>query len=322
MKTVPLGDTGTDVAAMCFGTMYFGTKQDEETSRRLLDRYVEAGGTFLDTANAYSHWVEGGHGGESESLLGRWMAERKNRDELFIATKVAFAYPGTEDDPGVERGLSAAQIESECEKSLKRMGIDTIDLYYAHHDDKATPLDESIEAFDRLVKAGKVRYIGASNYVAWRLADALNRSAANSWARFQCVQQKHTYLRPVHGVDVGVWPPAYPYFMDMCREKSLTVIAYSPLLKGAYVRDDRSVTGMYAGADSDARLAALKAVADEKGVTANQVVLAWMMHCDPVVIPLFATSSIEQLEEDLGALDVALDEDDMKRLDEASGMQG
>ena len=321
MKTIPLGDTGVDVSAMCLGTMYFGTKQDEDTSRQLLDQYVEAGGTFLDTANCYSHWVEGGCGGESESLLGRWMAERKNRDRLFIATKVAFGYPGTDKAPGVESGLSAKQIETECEKSLKRMGIDTIDLYYAHHDDKVTPLEESLEAFDRLVKAGKVRYIGASNYVAWRLADGLNLSGENSWARFQCVQQKHTYLRPVPGVDVGVWPPAYPYFMDLCREKSLTVIAYSPLLRGAYVRDDRPVTEMYAGADSDARLGALKDVAAEKGVTPNQVVLAWMLHCDPVVIPLFSASSSEQLTEDLGALDVALSEDDMKRLDEASGIQ-
>ncbi|MFC1462740.1 aldo/keto reductase [Verrucomicrobiota bacterium] len=322
MKTVPLGDTGVDVSAMCLGTMYFGTKEDEDTSRQLLDQYVEAGGTFLDTANCYSHWVEGGYGGESESLLGRWMAERKNRDQLFIATKVAFGYPGTDESPGVETGLSAAKIEAECEKSLKRMGIDTIDLYYAHHDDKATPLEELLEAFDRLIEAGKVRYIGASNYVAWRLADALNISASNSWARFQCVQQKHTYLRPVPGADVGVWPPAYPYFFDLCREKSITAIAYSPLLRGAYVRNDRPAGRMYAGADSDARMAALKELAGEKGVTANQAVFAWMMHCDPVVIPLFSVSSSEQLTEDLGALDVELNEEDMGRLDEASGILG
>ena len=166
MRTVPLGKTGVEVSVFCLGTMDFGTHTDPETSYKLLDLYVEKGGFFLDTANVYARWWPGYVGGESETLLGRWMHERKNRSRLFLATKVGFEMPG------VERGLRAHQIEEECEKSLKRLGIETIDLYYAHRDNPNTPLEETLEAFYRLIKAGKVRFIGASNYPAWWLEEA------------------------------------------------------------------------------------------------------------------------------------------------------
>jgi aryl-alcohol dehydrogenase-like predicted oxidoreductase len=166
MKTIPLGSTGVKVSALCLGAMYFGTKQDEETSFRLLDAYLDAGGSFIDTANIYAWWIDGCRGGESESLLGRWMQARKNRNKLFLATKVGFGY----DDVPV--GLTAKLIQRECEKSLKRLGTERIELYYAHVDDPKTPLEESLEAFDRLVEQGKVRFIGASNYSAWRLEEA------------------------------------------------------------------------------------------------------------------------------------------------------
>ncbi|HAJ36825.1 MAG TPA: aldo/keto reductase, partial [Chloroflexi bacterium] len=139
-----LGRSGVDVSMYCLGAMYFGSRNDRTTSYRMLDRYVDAGGSFIDTANIYAWWVEGCRGGESETLLGEWLRERGNRDRLFIASKVGFQY----DD--VTRGLSAAQIEAECDKSLRRMGIDTIDLYYAHVDDRNTPMHETMEAFDRL----------------------------------------------------------------------------------------------------------------------------------------------------------------------------
>src|SRR5690606_22826887 len=127
---------GEDVSALCLGVLNFGSRDDERTSYALLDQYIDAGGSFLDSANIYSHWVEGCKGGESDALLGRWMRERGNRGDLFIASKVGFEYPG------VQRGLRAAQIEAECEKSLRRLGVETIDLYYAHVDDRATPLEE------------------------------------------------------------------------------------------------------------------------------------------------------------------------------------
>jgi aryl-alcohol dehydrogenase-like predicted oxidoreductase len=148
METQKLGKTGVDVSALCLGAMYFGTRNDQATSYRVLDKYVEAGGTFIDTANIYAHWVKGFKGGESETLLGEWMQGRGNRDKLFIASKVGFGYPG------VPVGLRANQIEEECNKSLRYLKIDTIDLYYAHVDDRKTPLEETLEAFDKLVKAG------------------------------------------------------------------------------------------------------------------------------------------------------------------------
>ena len=175
--------------------MYFGTRNDEATSFRLLDIFVDAGGFFIDTANIYTHWVEGYKGYESEALLGRWMKARKNRPRLFIATKVGFEIPYY----GVQRGLPAATILQECDTSLRNLGVETIDLYYAHCDDPNTPLEESLQAFDRLVKAGKVRAIGASNYQAWRLEEARWTSRAHGWSEFCCVQRRHTYLHPRPG---------------------------------------------------------------------------------------------------------------------------
>lgn len=314
MRTVALGSTETEVSALCLGTMYFGTTTDEETSRTLLDRYVEAGGRFLDTANAYAHWVPEGHGGDSEALLGRWLRDRGNRDELFVATKVGFGYAGAADDPGAERGLTAEQVRTECEKSLKRMGIDTIDLYYAHYDYRQTPLEETLEAFDALVTAGKVRYIGASNYAAWRLADALNVSRQNGWAEFVCVQQKHTYLHRDLWQDYELWPPADQHVLDQCRSKGLGVVAYSPLIRGAYAREDRPLGAEFRTTHKERQLEAVMSLAEEQGATTNQMVLAWMLHSDPQVIPLFSCSKLEQLEENLRALDVELTQEDMARL--------
>ncbi len=315
MRTIPLGHTGVEVSALCLGAMYFGTRTGEATSLALLDQYVAAGGTFIDTANIYAHWAEGGQGGESETLLGRWMKQRGNRADLFIASKVGFEYTG------VDRGLSAGRIEAECDKSLRRLGVETIDLYYAHVDDRATPLDETLAAFDRLVQAGKVRYVGASNYTAWRLEEARAVSAAGGYPVFCGVQQRHTYLRPKPGADFDPQLAANDDLLDFCRVRSaeITLLAYSPLLGGAYTRADRPVPAEYAGPDTDARLAALRAVAAAHGATPNQVVLAWMLHSDPVVIPVFAASTPQQMAENLGALDVALSPGDMAQLNGASG---
>ncbi len=313
MQTVPLGNTGVDVSALCLGAMYFGTRNDERTSFELLDQYVAAGGTFIDTANIYAHWVEGGQGGESESLLGRWMKARGNRADLFLASKVGFNMPG------VERGLTAAQIETECEKSLRRMGVETIDLYYAHVDDRVTPLDETLAAFDRLVRAGKVRFIGASNYLAWRLEQAHWVSKTHDWPSFCCVQQRYTYLRPKPGASFDPQISVNDDLLDYVRARrhDFTLLAYSALLGGAYVRDDRPVPEQYRGPDAEARLRVLREVAAEAGATPNQVVLAWMMHSDPPVIPLIAASEPRHLAENIGALDVRLSAGQMERLNHA-----
>ena len=157
MKRVKLGRTNIEVSALAMGSDLIGSRIDRETSFRLFDFFSENGGTLIDTANMYSCWLPGCKGGESETTIGLWMKERGNRDQMVVSSKVGF------DFPGCAGGLSAAEIERECEKSLKRLQTDTIDLYYAHRDDRDTPLEETMEALDRLIKAGKVRVAGASN---------------------------------------------------------------------------------------------------------------------------------------------------------------
>lgn len=313
MRTLPLGNTGEDVSALCLGVLNFGSRDDERTSYALLDQYIDAGGSFLDSANIYSHWVEGCKGGESDALLGRWMRERGNRGDLFIASKVGFEYPG------VQRGLRAAQIEAECEKSLRRLGVETIDLYYAHVDDRATPLEETMSAFDRLVRAGKVRYIGASNYLAWRLEQAHWVSKTNDLTAFCCLQQRFTYLRPNPNARFGSQQVAGDAVRDYVRARrhDFTLLAYSALLGGTYTREDRPLPEEYRSADSEVRLRALREVAGETGATPNQIVLAWMLHSDPPVLPLIAVSTSEQLVENLAVLDIRLSDDQMRRLNEA-----
>lgn len=312
MKTVSLGKTGVEVSAFCLGTMFFGSRTNKKASYQILDRYVEEGGAFLDTANKYAGWAPGYVGGESETLLGEWMRERKNRDQAFIATKVGSDYPG------VERGLRAQQIATECEKSLKRLGIDTIDLYYAHIDDRNTPMEETLEAFDRLVKAGKVRWIGASNFAAWRLEEARWVSQMQGRAEYCCVQQRYSYVRPKPGASFGRQIAANDDLFNYCRARGMRLLAYSPLLSGAYTRADRTFSEQYRGPDTEARMAALKAVSEQVGATANQVVLAWMAQSDPAVIPLLGASTVDQLQENLGAQDVELSAGQMARLNDAS----
>ena len=308
MKTQELGKTGVKVSSLCLGAMYFGTRQDQATSFRLLDQYVDGGGSLIDTANIYAHWA-GGQGGDSEKLLGEWFRERGNRADVFLASKVGFPYGD------VAQRLRASDIEQECNKSLQRLGVETIDLYYAHVDDRQTPLEESLEAFNRLVQAGKVRFIGASNYLAWRLEQAHWISQTHDWATFCCVQQHYTYLRLRPGTTVNPQEFVNDDLIDYLANRPLTLLAYSVLQSGAYTRDDRSLRSEFSMPDNDRRLAALRAVADESGATVNQVILAWMLQRD--VIPLIAASTEEQLAENLGALDVKLSAAQMDRLNKA-----
>lgn len=310
MKTVQLGSSQLQVSALGLGAMYFGTKTAADTSYQLLDQYTAAGGNFIDTANIYAHWISGFKGGESEILLGEWLRKRGNRSQLVIATKVGFNYPG------VQQELSARTIEEECNKSLKRMGIETIDVFYAHVDDYNTPLEETMGAFDKLVKAGKVRFIAGSNYLAWRLEQARWISQTRGWAQFCCVQQRHTYLRVKRGGSTVPQVASNPDLFDYSRRNQFPIVAYSVLLGGAYVRG--SIPPEYAGPDTDARLAMLKTIAAETGGTLNQVVLAWMLHSAYPTIPLIAASSREQMQENIGALEIKLTTDQMQRLDSAN----
>lgn len=310
METMALGKTTAKVSSLCLGAMYFGSKTDEQTSIALLDQYVEAGGRFIDTANAYARWVPGCQGGESEEVLGRWMKARGNRRELFLASKVGFPAPVDH----LEFGVSAKQIEKGCEASLKRLGVDAIDLYYAHADDRVSPLPERLEAFDRLLKAGKIRFSGASNIMDWRLEEARWIARERGLSQYCCVQQRYSYIRAQAGAVYDPHVTVDEEFLDYVRSRGLTVLAYSPLLGGAYARADREFPEQYTGPDTETRLAALKGVAADKGATANQVVLAWLLRSDPPMIPLIAASTREQLAELLGCLDVRLSADELERL--------
>lgn len=308
MKKLTLGNTDIEVSALCCGTDAIGSRIDPAASFELLDAFFENGGTFLDTANFYASWLDGCVGGESETTIGAWMKERGNRDRIAISSKLGFDYPGC------EGGLSAAEIQRECEKSLSRLQTDRIDLYHAHRDDFDTPLEETMEAFDRLIRAGKVRAIGVSNQHVWRIAEANLLSELKGWSPYCAIEQRHTYLRPRHGADFGPQICINEDLKDYCRAHGLTLIAYSILLQGAYTRQDRPVPAQFAGPEADERLSALAAVAEEAEATPNQVIIAWMRQSDPPVLPIIAGSRIDQLRENLAALDVTLSEDQMTRL--------
>ena len=310
MRKVPLGEAGVQVSALCLGCMFFGTRVDDRTSMRLLDRYTAAGGAFLDTANNYAFWVTGGRGGESEALLGRWMRLRGNRNRLFVATKVGGA-------PGED--VSRAAIVAAVDGSLRRLDTDHIDLYYAHVDHRSMALDETLEAFGELVAAGKVRHIGCSNYAAWRVERARRISDARGLPRYCCIQQRHSYVRPRPGTSFGAQLAADDSLLDFCSANpEVALLAYSPLLSGAYTVPDRAIPAQYLGPDTDARLSALQQVARAAGASANQVVLAWLMATTPPAIPLIAASNDAQLDDNLGALAVELSAEQLAMLNAAA----
>jgi aryl-alcohol dehydrogenase-like predicted oxidoreductase len=319
MKKVKLA--GKDVSALCLGTMYFGNKESEKTSFALLDQYVEAGGNFLDTANNYAFWVDGFIGDESENLLGRWMKERNNRNDLFLATKVGArpSYVGAPFPEGLQ-GLSAKVILENVEQSLERLQTDYIDLYYAHIDDRTTPLEETLEAFQQLIKSGKVRTIECSNMAAWRIANARDLALSKGLTPYCCVQQRHTLLRPNPNATFseGVQLTVSNELLDYCSgQKDFKILAYSPLLSGAYTRSDRPLPDEYKSSVTKTQLSELNSVAEEQNATANQIVLAWMLQSTPSIIPIIAASTKAQLQENLEALNISLTSEQLGRLNRA-----
>jgi aryl-alcohol dehydrogenase-like predicted oxidoreductase len=314
MRKRQLGQSTLNVSTFCLGAMYLGTKQSKNESFRLLDKFVEAGGNFIDTANIYAHWVPGGKGGESESIIGEWLKSRDNRNDVIIATKVGFQYQD------VPRSLKADVIVDECNKSLMRLGIDTLDLYYAHNDDRYTPLEETLEAFYRLTKSGKVRFLGASNYLAWRLEEARWISQSNGWPEYCCIQQRHTYIRKKPGTTFDPQVAVNDDLIDYCRNRNLSLIAYSALLSGAYTRGDRIFQEQYISPDTDNRVKALQSISEEINRSPNQVILAWMLQSNPSVLPLIAASTIEQLQENIDSVEIGLSDEQMEKLNVAGPM--
>jgi aryl-alcohol dehydrogenase-like predicted oxidoreductase len=311
MQKLTLGNSTIQVSALCLGTDSIGSKIDRETSFRLLDLFREQGGTFIDTGNFYAAWLPGFKGGESENTIGQWLKERGARRDMVIATKLGFDYPGC------SGGLNKVEIERECEKSLRRLQTDAIDVLYAHRDDLHTPLEETMEAFDHLVRAGKVRLIGASNLSVWRIAEANTISRQRGWTQYSVVEQRNTYLRPRHGADFGPQICVTEDLKQYCRAHGMTLVGYSVLLQGAYTRKDRQVPAQYAGPDADQRVAVLRQVAQELHADPNQVIIAWLRQSEPPVLPIIAGSRLEQLRQNIASLNLQLSDDQMRRLDTA-----
>lgn len=312
MKQIMLGDTGLRVSEMCMGAMNFGTFVDKPTSFTLLDAFVDAGGSFIDTSNNYAHWA--GTGDESETLLGEWLQKTGKRDQIVLATKVGF------DRHGAGQGLKKHQIEYWCDESLRKLKTDVIDLYYAHVDDFDTPVEEYMEAFNSLLKKGKVRAIGGSNYYTWRLAEVKQVCEQNGWTSYGVLQQRFSYLFERGGIQ-----RPYPFNEAAGIEKlrylaryHIPLVAYSCMARGGY-NDHLRLPEAY---QTGERLRVLDQMAQEKHITPAALVIAWMLHSvcfadRPRIIPLFSSSKLEHLMENIKAADITLANEEVNLLNEA-----
>jgi aryl-alcohol dehydrogenase-like predicted oxidoreductase len=314
-RTIGDGKISMTVSEICLGTMYFGYRTDEATSFAILDRFAEAGGTFLDTANNYGQWH--GEAGESERVIGRWLRSRGMAGRMVIATKVGArtTVPG-DPDPRHWQGLGAAAIGEDAETSLRNLGVDRLDVYYAHIDDRSTPLEETVAVLAALAESGMAGLLGCSNIATWRIERARAIARAAGCPGYSCVQQQHTYLRPLP--DPGQLNLITEELLDYAAAADLTLLAYSPLLAGCYARPDKPLPAAYAHAANSERLSVLSEVAGELGATPGQVVLAWLLaRKQPGVIPIPGASTVAQLDEILGATSLLLEDEVIRRLDEA-----
>ncbi len=314
MEKRSLGRSGLEIAPLAFGGNVLGWTADEAQSYRLLDEFVGSGLNLIDTADVYSKWVPGHSGGESETILGRWLKKSGKRDQVLIATKV-----GMKLAPG-KSGLAAGYIAQAVEESLVRLQTDHIDLYQAHLDDPAVPLEETLGAFDALIRSGKVRAIGASNYSAARLEEALAVSAAHGLARYESLQPLYN-LYDRADFEAGL--------ADVCERHGLGVINYYPLASGFLTGKYRSALDAgksprgaraqsYLTPRGRAILVALDEVAAESHTTPACVALAWLLSRPVVTAPIASATSPEQLRELLAAVTLNLPRAALAHLDAAS----
>ena len=312
MTKRPLGRSAIRVAPLAFGGNVFGWTADEKTSFALLDAFVDAGFDLIDTADGYSAWAPGNAGGESETIIGRWLARSGKRDKVVIATKVG--------KYAKRPGLSAANIAAAVEDSLRRLRVDAIDLYQSHADDTTTPIADTLGAYARLIEAGKVRVIGASNFGAARLAESLAVSAAHGLPRYETLQPEYNLMRR-KGYEAELAPLAV--------RESIAVIPYfalaSGFLTGKY-RDTADLAKSARGAGVakflDARghsvLEALDDIASRHAATPAQVALAWLMTRPAIAAPIASATSVAQLNELIGSARVSLSAADVASLEQAS----
>ncbi len=309
---ITLGGTDLAVSRLCLGGNVFGWTLDEPGAFEVLDAFVAAGGNFVDTAEDYSVWVPGNSGGESETILGRWMAERGNRDHVVIATKVSTR-------PGRER-LTSQAIRAAVEGSLRRLQTDYIDLYYAHHDDVHTPLEETLVGFDRLVREGKVRHIGASNFTATRLAEALRISDADGLTRYAALQPHYNLKERDHYEGE---------LADLCEREGIACIPYWSLAQGFLTGKyrlggpavDSERAGMIGGYLDDRGmrvLAALDDIADAHAVSVAAVALAWLAAQPTVLASVASARTVDQLVDLCRMTNLTLSPPELERLGSAA----
>lgn len=326
MKKVSLGNSGIAVSAMCLGTMYFGSRVEEGRAFALMDAYYEHGGRFLDTSNNYVFWGDGFTGDESELTVGKWMQTRNNRDEIFLATKCGVRPTGKDPDGNfVFEGLSKSAVENAIVGSLKRLGVDCIDLYYIHVDWRREPLEETLETLNNLVTSGKVKHIACSNMSAWRLVKAKEISRREGWSEFVGIQNWFSYLQPRHNADLWVQKFVDDELLDYCRtEQDVTILPYTSTLGGLYAWDSiydknhPALNNRFFSEDNERRLSVIKETAKVRGVTPFRVMFAWMLSRKVSMVPILGVSQMGQLEDNLGALDLTLTEAETQRLDKAT----
>jgi aryl-alcohol dehydrogenase-like predicted oxidoreductase len=311
MKPRPLGTSGIAITPLVLGGNVFGWTADEPTSFAILDAFMAHGGNAIDTADGYSYWVPGHQGGESETIIGKWLKRRGRRDDVVVCTKVGWW--------DKRKGLARQNIIDGCDDSLRRLGLETIDLYWLHRDDETTPAEEYLGALDTLVKAGKVRAVGASNFGVARFGDALAASKRKHWVKFDAQQPEYNLMNRSIEADL----------MPLCAREGVALMPYyglaSGFLTGKYrTAADAAKSVRGAGAakhlkgKGPAVLAALDVVAQRHGATCAQIALAWIMAKPAIAGPIASATSVAQLDELMGALRVALGADDSAALDRAS----
>lgn len=316
-----LGRTGLKVSTICLGTMQFGWSADAETSHAIMNRAVELGCNFIDTADIYSRWVDGNPGGVSEQIIGDWLQNSGvKREDVIIATKVR----GPMGDGPNDKGLSRHHILNAVEDSLDRLQTEYIDLYQMHFYDEETPLDETLRALDDLVRSGMVRYIGVSNYPAWLLTKSLWISDVKNLARFDSLQPHYNY---VHRAEFE------RELMPLCLDQGIGVIPYSPLgggfLTGKYRRDtelpdsDRAegVKNRYMNERGFAAIDKLEEVANAHDATIAQTAVAWVLANPAVTAAIIGANTVAQLEDTMRGAEIAITPDEKEALDDVTAWQ-
>lgn len=320
MEFRKLGRTGLKVSALCMGTMQFGWSVDEAESHRILSGTLDSGINFFDTADIYSRWVEGNPGGVSEEFIGRWMKQAKvPRDRLVIATKVR----GQMGEGPNDEGLSRVHIMNAVEASLKRLDTDYIDLYQTHWPDTDTPIEETLRTLDDLVRQGKVRYVGASNYRAWELMQALWTSDANGLARFDSLQPHYNLIKRAE---------FEAELREVCKTYGIGVIPYSPLAGGFLTGKYRAGKALPDSLRAEGRkkflteknlalIDTMEEIAQAHNGTISQVALAWTLADEVITSPIIGATSLVQLEENLGAVEIKLSAKEKTTLDDLTAWE-